>query len=103
MTNNKSDIQIMLEAEKAARHDPANRFAFTKQEITDVMLDFNFKNKRCDKVINGRGFKASQFVRFDDVNNAMVFKRDRDQEETVIKNTWVRNYDEVVRFIKEGR
>lgn len=103
MTNYRSDIAEMMDIEKKQRQfyiDEQVRL-FGKTTVTDVRVDLILKNKNCKKAVGMRAFKASQFVRFE--KNAMVFKREMDDEETVIKNCWIKNYDDVYAFVKGAK
>lgn len=89
-----------MEAEKARQafiNDEQIRL-FGERTITEVALKLNLKNRACEKAVGTRGFKASQFVRSE--GNGMWFKREQDAEETFIKNCWIKNYDDVVKFIE---
>ena len=88
-------IDTLMQREK-------ERFAFynrfNKAEVTDVRLSLAMNNKACYKALGDRAFSATQFIRKE--ANGMWFKRENDAEEAFIKNCWIKNIDDVDRFIK---
>ena len=92
MTNG---IESLMQIEKE-RNAFYNRF--NTYEITDIRLDLNKANRACYKALGDRSFTAAQFVRKE--ANGMWFKRENDAEEAFIKNCWIKNIDDVERFVK---
>ena len=91
------NIEKALREEKE-RRDFYNQFA-PKYEIEDIIIDVNRANRNCDKALGNRLFKASQFVRWEGYD--IVCKREQDEEETLIKRNWIKNYNKVFNFLKK--
>lgn len=94
---NRIENAIKAEQERRVFYKAEQERLFGKEEITDVKLDFNWKNKACDKAIGNRAFFASQFVK--EEGNAMIFKRTHDNDVTIIKKSWIKNLNDVMKFI----
>lgn len=93
-----SDKMEMLAAERESRkfrEDEQIRL-FGENEITEIFLDLNKKNKKCYEALGNKGFKASEFVRY--AEGGMIFIKN--EAEYFIKNCWIKNFDDVKRFIE---
>ena len=94
----RSDKDIMMDAERARRNDPANRFMYRKVEITEVSVDLDKTNRACVKVVGNRAFTTNDFVRLDE--KGIWFKR-QNEEEVLIKNRWIKNSSKVYMVIRK--
>lgn len=93
-------VEKAMEIEKernAAITDEQIRL-FGERKVTDVQLKLNCKNKACFKAVGNKAFKASQFVRYDGAG--MWMKRPQDADETFIRNSWVKNIEDVIKYIE---